>query len=453
MIFHNGPLGDKSDHSTVGEEEFLSHEELVEKVDYPLLKKQIKYAFVKSSFYKNKFGNLKNIQKIIDEPSNFEKLPFTEKDELLNEQIHFPPFGRLAIGNALHKLQRIHKTSGSTGRPLYIALTKNDVLDNIKSGRRGFICAGLLPEDSVIHCLNYCMWAGGVTDHLSLEATGASVIPFGVGNTKQLIETILLLKPTSISCTPSYMSRLEVVLKEEFNLQPPDLGLKKGFFGGEGGLQDQNVRNRIEDVWNIKAIDANYGMAEVLSILGSECQYQTGLHFHGQGLVHLEIIDPNTAQTLPVKKGITGELVLTNLTREAQPLIRYRTKDIITILDTKPCHCGRGSLRFRVEERKDDMIIVRGVNVYPNAIRSLLSEYTDFFSGEFEIILSSPQPIERPLLQVELTKNSIYDEKMLRDFLIKKCHEKLNFTPVVNFIPWGKFPRTEGKSKYIRRNY
>jgi phenylacetate-CoA ligase len=297
------------------------------------------------------------------------------------------------------------------------------------------------------------MWAGGVTDHMSLEATGATVIPFGVGNTKQLIETIQRLKPSSISCTPSYMSRLEVVLKEEFDLQPPDLGLKKGFFGGEGGLQDQNVRNRIENIWNIKAIDANYGMAEVLSILGSECSYHTGLHFHGQGLVHLEIIDPNTGQMLPVKKGTTGELVLTTLTREGQPLIRYRTKDIITILDTEPCKCGRGSLRFRVEERKDDMIIVRGVNVYPTAIKSLLSEYTDFFSGEFKIILSSPPPIERPLLQVELTKNSRPDEKMLRDFLIKKCHEKLNFTPVVNFIPWGKFPRTEGKSEYVCRNY
>jgi phenylacetate-CoA ligase len=429
----------------------MPYNKLISDNDIKLLKAQLNNAIKNSHFYREKFTKEGIAKYHSEDLKYFHKLPFIEKPEIIDEQKKYPPFGRLLVKN--HEIKRIHKTSGTSGRPLYIALTDNDIKANMESGRRAFICAGLTPDDRVIHCLNYCMWAGGLTDHLSLESTGASVIPFGVGNTKQLIDAIRELKPNSISCTPSYMSRLEVVLNDEYNLEPTDLNLEKGFFGGEGGLQNPLVRKRIEDTWNIEAIDANYGMADVLSIFGSECPSRSGLHFHGQGIVHLELIDPRTEESLPIEKGVTGEMVLTNLIREAQPLIRYRTRDIITILGTDTCSCGRQSLRFRIEDRLDDMIIVRGINVYASAVAALLSEYSNFFSGEFEIILNNPPPYERPFLVVEIAKSCKLNMGALEKILMLKCHEKLNFTPELYLIGWGKFPRNDNKAKRIRKTY
>ena len=145
-------------------------------------------------------------------------------------------------------------------------LTQNDILNTVKAGQRAFKCAGMTAEDVVFHCLNYCMWSGGITDHQCMEKTGAAIVPFGIGNSTYLIQSILRLKPTGISCTPSYFLRLEELLWDQFKLEPKDLGIKKAFFGGESGLQDKKYRDSIEEKWKVKAIDANYGMSEVLSI-------------------------------------------------------------------------------------------------------------------------------------------------------------------------------------------
>ena len=249
--------------------ELMSFAECFEKLDRPLLLKQLHYVHKESVFYLEKYGKEGITGDKITRPDFFDQLPFTKKKEILQDQESYPPYGRLATTGreAIHR--RVHMTSGSTGKPLYVILTEKDLAATVEAGRRAFLCAGLTPDDTVIHCLNYCLWAGGVTDHLNLEATGATVIPFGVGNTKHLIETIRQLQPTSISCTPSYLSRLEVVLRDEFHMSPPELGLKKAFLGGEGGLQNPSVRSHIEEKWSIKAIDANYGMADVLSIFGA----------------------------------------------------------------------------------------------------------------------------------------------------------------------------------------
>ena len=434
--------------------ETMSYEECYEKIDKHLLSKQLTVIFEKSLFYKEKFKQIGLNRYHPSVINNFSCLPFTNKNELLAEQQNYPPFGRSSICGDTHKLRRVHVTSGSTGCPLYIILTENDIIETVEAGRRAFICAGLTPQDIVIHCLNYCLWAGGLTDHLSLEATGATVIPFGVGNSKNLIKTIIDLRPTAISGTPSYLSRLEYILKTEFDMSPSDLGLQKAFFGGEGGLQNPEVRKRIEDKWNIKAIDANYGMADVLSIFGSECDARQGLHFHGQGIIYLELIDLKTGKKLPVIEDQVGEMVLTNLLREAQPLVRYKTGDVIRVVSTSTCSCGRNSLRFLVVGRADDMITVRGINVYPNGVANILSQKPDWFSGEFEFVLDSPPPFERPLLHIELAIHiDIQASSRLEAYLIDKCHEQLSFTPRVEFIAFGEFPRTQGKTKRVRKCY
>jgi phenylacetate-CoA ligase len=432
--------------------ETLSSQECFERIEETLLASQLKYVVENSPFYAEKFKGAGLDSRQILDINRFSLIPYTFKEELLAEQEKYPPFGRLATGGDVMRLRRVHLTSGSTGKPYYVIMTENDIASTVEAGRRAFLCAGLTANDLVIHCLNYCLWAGGLTDHLNLESTGATVIPFGVGNSKNLIRTILYLKPTAISCTPSYLSRLECLLRGEFGLEPPSLGLNKGFLGGEGGLQNPGVRARIEDTWKMKAIDANYGMADVLSIFGSECEARQGLHFHGQGILNLELVDPGTGKNLPVQEGQVGEMVLTNLKREAQPLLRYRSRDVIKIASTQECSCGRRSFRFLVVGRTDDMIVVRGVNIYPSAVATLLAEPPQWFSGEFELVLEGPPPYDNILLRVELARQFGLDEvDNVRTELLQRCKDLLNFTPRLELIDFGRFPRTEGKTKRIKR--
>ncbi len=433
--------------------DLLSYEEVMEKVHLPLLKKQLCQVACRSAFYQEKLAKAGLDPAKSTYIEHLQNWPFTTKSEILAEQAAYPPYGRVAHMPD-NPVVRVHMTSGTSGVPLYIALSASDVADNIISGRRAFLCAGLNTEDTIVHCLNYCMWSGGLTDHLSLEATGATVVPFGVGHTKRLIETIRHLNITCISCTPSYMSKIELVLKDDFGLHPRDLGLRKGFFGGEGGLQNAAVRQAVEDTWGIKAIDANYGMADVLSIFGSECETRTGLHFHGRGMLHVELINPETNEEIPLEAGHEGELVLTNLTRQAQPLVRFRSGDIIRVLSNGTCDCGRSSFRFLVVGRSDHMIVVQGINVYATAIKDLLMRHRDRFEGEFEIVLETPPPISMPLLRVEQSgQASPRDQTIHAKFLVGLCREFLQFTPRVELLPCGTLARTDGKTRYIRKTY
>jgi hypothetical protein len=216
----------------------------------------------------------------------------------------------------------------------------------------------------VVHCLNYCLWTGGVTDHMILEAAGATVIPFGIGNTRQLIDVILELRATAIHCTPSYPALIEKTLAEEGKLRPRDLGLRLGLFAGEAGLDNPAFRRQLEETWGFAARNANFGLSEVMSILGSQCDRTDDLHFHAGDAVFVELLDPATSQRQTITEGHAGELVCTHLDKQCQPLIRYRTRDVVTVTGTGPCACGRTARRFRITGRTDDMFNVRGVNVF-----------------------------------------------------------------------------------------
>jgi phenylacetate-CoA ligase len=212
------------------------------------------------------------------------------------------------------------------------------------------------------------------------------------------------------------------------------------------------VRNAIERTWGIRAIDANYGMADVLSIFGAECNHRQGLHFHGRGLLHPELIDPETGRTLPFDAGQEGELVLTNLTRQAQPLVRFRSGDLIRIVGTSTCACGRSSFRFLVVGRSDQMIVVQGINVFAGAVKNVLARHPEHFGGEFEIVVDHSPPIHLPLLRVEAPATPS-PESEAAALLVRICREELQFTPRVQMLPFGSLPRTEGKTRYVRRTY
>lgn len=433
--------------------ETMAAEKLFLEIEKPRLFQQLNYTLKSSPFYQAKFKR-EGFQETDLTPERFSKLSFTEKSELIADQASHPPFGSNLCAET-KQLQRIHRTSGTTGRPLFLALTDKDIESIIECGARCFWAAGLRREDMVFHCLNYCLWIGGYTDHQSLETTGAAVVPYGTGNSIGLLESMMYLKPTAIHCTPSYLSKLETLLYSEFGKKPIELKLSKGFFGGEGGLENQTLRRKIEETWGIRAVNANYGVSDALSMIGSECRERDGLHFMAQGHLYTELIDPVTLKRIPVIQGALGELVFTNLIKKAQPLIRFRSHDVIEVVSHEKCACGRTGFRFHVIGRSDDLIVVKGVNLFPSSVGEVLTHFLDRINGEFQIVIASPPPIEYLKINLEYRKNlSSRELEALKDSIQHKMKNTLFINPVLNFTPEGSLGKSEdGKIKRVIREF
>lgn len=361
----------------------------------------------------------------------FTEIPFTTKQMLLDDQLRNPPFGSNVCVER-QKIARLHRTSGTTTRPLTLVLTARDVDQVILAGSRAFKIAGMDQNDIVFNCMNYCMWMGGFMDHQSMEATGAAVVPYGVGNTENLIGMLLEIDGPCIHATPSYLATLRKVLHEKYALPPERLGLKKGFFGGEAGLQETGFRKKIEDEWQMRAINANYGLSEVISILGSECGCREGLHFTALPFLHVEIIDPVNGTALPLVSGTRGELVLTHLAKEAQPLIRYRTGDMIEVAATHVCPCGIEGFRFFICGRSDDMLVIKGINFYPESIRSLLSPYPEC-TGAYTVAVPDRQPLNEVTVRVQVHSGEQVN-KSLAEEIKKTIREKFFITAEITLV-------------------
>jgi phenylacetate-CoA ligase len=410
------------------------------------LLQQLAYVFKTSGFYQKKYGFLPNQEIAI---ADFTTLPFTTKKELLDDQEKNPPYGSNLCAD-FSMVRRIHRTSGTTNKPLLIALTENDIRAAVRVGGNCFSRSGLTAADSVFHCLNYCMWSGGITDHQCLEATGATVVPFGVGNTHHLIEMIKLLKPTAIHCTPSYLFVLAETLDKEFGMSPKELGLRIGLFGGESGLQHQAFRDGIEQNWSMKAMNANYGMSEVLSIVGAECERQEGLHYLADDVVLPEIIDLASGASLPIKQGVRGELVLTNLQKESQPLIRYRTGDVVEVLSTN-CLCGDPGFRFEVAGRSDDMFVLKGVNIYPNQIARVIADQLNLPVSNHQVLISITDPVDKAIVRIEQEWCSEKERDHYSEVLGAALKKELQASFEIEFVNIGVLPRSEGKTKRLFR--
>jgi phenylacetate-CoA ligase len=295
---------------------------------------------------------------------------------------------------------------------------------------------------------------GGYTDHQSLEATGATVVPYGVGNSRALINAIREIKIDAIHCTPSYLDVLERILRQDFKVGPRSLGLKLGLFGGESGIQDGNFRRHIELTWGLKAMNANYGMADVLSMFGSECYLQEGMHFMGQGSLLVELIGQENSKVLPIEKGVRGELVLTNINRQAQPVIRYRTGDLVEIVDHNPCRCGRKSFKFNVIGRCDDMIVVKGVNIFPELIKNRLGGFLNEVTGKFQINLDTRPPLNELNLTIECRgKPDNRKKERLTNLLRDDFAANISVRPLIALVPEGALPSFQDKAELIVKRY
>lgn len=378
--------------------------------------------------------------------TELECLPLVDKEMLRASQREHPPYGAYLAADPW-TIRRVHRTGGTTGEAMNLALSAADAEQTAIVGARAQAAAGLRPGDVVVHCLNYQMWMGGFTDHTTLEAAGATVVPFGVGNPELLLRTITELGVTAISCTPSYPAVLERVA-HDMGLDPRSLGLRLGLFGGEAALDVPGFRQRLEDTWGFAARNSNYGVTDIMCNFAGQCEEQTALHFMAPDVVHAELVDPVDGSPLPWSVGESGELVLTHLARECQPLVRFRTGDIITIVATDPCTCGRTAPRFTVTGRADDMVVIRGVNVFPTSVAALVTA-DPALSGEYRIRLAGPGPYDRLPLEVEMARGA--DDVGVADRVAAAARRDLRVTASVSVLPYGALPRTEGKTRRVIR--
>jgi phenylacetate-CoA ligase len=418
-----------------------------------LVREAVRYAWDRSPFYQAKLRAAGVVPEHVAGAPDLSRVPFTSKADLRASQERQPPFGaHTAV--PVRDVVRVHKTSGSTGRPLYIAMTRKDAQLTNECGARAFWAAGLRPDHVVVHCLNYCLWLGGYTDHSSLEHTGAAVVPFGVGHSGLLVRTVRDLGATAISCTPSYMAVLARVVRDELGIEPRDLGLRLGLFGGEPGMAIPGTRRAIEETWGMTARDANYGMSDTLSNFAAECHARPELHFLGQGAILCQLIDPEREHDTEMAAGESGEFVFTTLGREGQPLLRYRSGDVVRILATDPCECGRTGFRFRVLGRSDDMLIVKGVNVFPAAVENILAEMRPELTGAFQILLPRPSPLEVLSIRAEHGEATAAGQlDGLRDRVERRLREHLAVRAEVALVAPDTLPRFEGKAKRLVKLY
>ena len=379
------------------------------------------------------------------------ELPFSDKAQLRLSQAAHSPFGDYLAASKRDAV-RLHRTSGTTGQAMNLALSARDCEITEVVGGRAQGLAGLGPDDIVAHCLNYQMGMGGLTDHMTLQRTGAMVIPFGVGGTELLIRTIQELGVTAISCTPSYPAVLERVIAETFpGLKPRNLGLRLGLFGGEPGLDDPALRARITATWGLEPRNSNYGVSDVFCNFASQCEHDTDLHFVAADVLWPELINPDTGAPQLLAAGQTGELVLTHLARDCQPLVRFRSGDIITIDGTDPCQCGCTGFRFRVVGRSDDMIVVRGLNMFPTMVAALLTSLPEL-TGDYRIVLDTPPPHDILPVHAEVAKGVAITDA-LGERIEREFKRSLGATARVTLHPHGSFEVTEGKTRRVIRSY
>jgi phenylacetate-CoA ligase len=400
------------------------------------LRRQLDYLERSSTFYRERLGGLRErVRGVADLPL----LPFTTKDELRAAQASQPPFGAHLCAPP-EALVRIHVTSGTTGEPVAIGLTRADHEANSAIGGEAFRIAGVRPDDVIAHCLNYALYAGGIADHMGLEASGATVVPFGVGQSRRLLDLCGKLGITALFGTLSYPAYL-AKRAGEAGIEPAALGLRRIVTAGEPGAGLAAARREIESTWEAAVADT-FGMSDVWSTMAGGCGRGEGLHLTSGRHAILELIDPGTGEPIALADGATGELMWTHLRREASPLLRYRSADLATVW-TSPCRCGRTGVRVRIDGRRDDMLRVQAVNVYPQAIAAVLDRFPGI--GRHAVVADG-DPISPPL-RVFVEAGSDADLDGVADALGRELRAGFE---VVRLEP-GVLPIAEHKRKTVYR--
>ncbi|HOP74888.1 MAG TPA: phenylacetate--CoA ligase [Bacillota bacterium] len=421
------------------EMEMMSRSEL-EKIQSQRLKNTVERVYHNVPFYKKKFDEAGIKPEQIQSVKDLARLPFTTKQDLRDNY----PFKLFAVPQ--DEVVRIHASSGTTGKMTVVGYTKHDINIWAEVMARTFGCGGVNHKDIIQVAYGYGLFTGGLGAHYGAEKLGATVVPISGGNTKRQLQIMADFGTTVLACTPSYALYMAESAAEE-GIDLSDLKLRVGFFGAEPW--SNNMRKEIEAKWNIKAFDI-YGLSEIIGPgVASECMQQDGLHVCEDHFL-VEVIDPNTGEVLP--DGEKGELVFTCITKEALPLIRYRTRDI-SIITHEPCACGRTHARMhRVMGRTDDMLIIRGVNVFPSQIESVLLEIGET-EPHYQLIVDREGNLDDLEIWVEVSERLFSDEvrklEQLESYIRREIQSTLGISAKVKLVEPKTIARSEGKAKRI----
>src|SRR5450631_3835426 len=424
---------------------------VVRKLQEAKLGHELDYLFARSLFYQGKFQAAGLRRKDYRRLRDLTKFPFTTKEELRESQATHPPLGSHVAAD-LDDIIRVHSSTGTTGKPSFVGITRRDSKVWTAITARSFYTQGLRKSDIVIHAAGLTMFVAGLSSKDAIESVGAMFVPIGTGASEKAVMAIQLLNATAMHCTPSYATYFAEWVRREAKLDPRELGLKKLFCGAEPGAGIPAVRAKIQEDWGARVTEG-LGNADMAPIIFSECTQQSGMHFNAQDYVLPEIIDPDSGESLPIEKGVTGELVYTSLERECVPLLRFRTRDRVAVLDTS-CPCGRTSFKLRCIGRTDDMLIVLGVNVFPSAIRDVVSSFHPRTTGEIQIVLDEPGPKVAPPLKVIAEHGaSQINLRELKSEIEKKIKATLSISSSVELVSPGTLPRYEMKGQLVKKAY
>ncbi len=418
--------------------------EAIESLQLRRLQQTLERVYATVPFYRDSFDRIGVKPKDIKKLEDLQRLPFTLKKDMRDNY----PYGLFAV--PLEQIVRIHASSGTTGKPTVVGYTKRDIETWTELMARSFFAAGAHKGDVIHNAYGYGLFTGGLGAHYGAERIGASVIPMSGGNTKKQLMIMQDFGSTVLTCTPSYSLFLAEVAAEE-GIDIRNLKLKVGILGAEPW--SEKMRQEIESKLNIKAIDI-YGLSEILGPgVGIECiEAQNGLHVWEDHFL-LEIINPDTQEVLP--DGEKGELVITTITKEGIPLIRYRTRDI-TRLTREPCICGRTHARIeRLSGRSDDMLIIRGVNVFPSQIESVLFTIKGV-EPHYQLLVDREGTLDTLEVLVEVDEQTFSDEvrklQQLSGMIQKQIKDLLGVTCKVRLVEPKTLARSEGKAQRVIDN-
>jgi phenylacetate-CoA ligase len=407
---------------------------------------QLAYLFERSAFYREKLAAAGfDTAEAAGGLADIGRLPLTEKAEIRATCTPGDPIGKHLCATPL-EIVRIYSTSGTTGAPSYIPLTAGDLENWVTGSARSYAASGVTAGQRVVSTYNAGPFAAGAA-LAALDRIGLCHIPVGTGNTERLMLAIELLRPEVAVLTPSYAAHLvEWAAKRDVDL--PGSSVERVLVAGEPGGGEPAFRAKLEEGWGARVTEA-MGIGDIGASLWGECEEQDGMHLGARGFVHAELIDPESGEARAMEDGAAGELVLTHLRHRAAPLLRFRTRDHVEVR-TSPCPCGRTGPRVRCVGRTDDMLIVRGVNVFPSAVREVVGTFAPDVSGH---ILVKPRDRgvkqEPPLpVSVELARGTTA-KAALAEAIRERLRSVLVVQTRVELVPWGSLQRSEYKSKLV----
>ena len=407
------------------------------------LQKLVLYVYHNVPFYRNKMQEMNVSPEDIVTIDDIVKLPFTTKQDLRDNY----PYGLQAAPPS--EIVRVHASSGTTGNPTIVGYTRKDLAVWSEVMARALTAYGVTREDTFSVSYGYGLFTGGLGAHYGVENLGATVIPASTGNTEKHIRLIRDLNITGIACTPSYALYLAETL-DKMGISKDEIGLRIGAFGAEPWTE--NMRKEIEERLGLKGYNI-YGLSEIMGPgVSYECREQNGSHVN-EDHFYPEIINPDTLEQLP--NGQQGELVFTTLTKEGMPLLRYRTKDLCTLMEGE-CPCGRTSVRMsRIVGRSDDMLIIRGINVFPSQVESVILDMQEF-EPQYMLIVDRVNNLDTLQVQVEVRKDFFSDDIGSMLAMKKKLSDKLksvlSISADVRLMEPGSIERSQGKGKHVIDN-